>query len=42
MYTEVSTMEEVLDATKRFLDMGFDVSIRTLKNGDYAISSIEK
>jgi hypothetical protein len=42
MYTEVSTMEEALEVARKFLDIGFDISISKLNNGNYAINTIEK
>lgn len=42
MYTEVETMEEALDVVRKFLDIGFDISISKLNNGDYAINTVEK
>lgn len=42
MYIEVETIEKALDKAREFISMGFDISISDLKNGLYAVSSIEK
>ncbi|WP_313798815.1 hypothetical protein [Cytobacillus sp.] len=42
MYTVASTMEQALEVARKFLDIGFDVTISKIKNRVYEINAVEK